>query len=462
MTSAGETYRRPSMAGRVSFNARDNFGRVAAITVVGCALGAMLVHAVGWGFAVRELWRNAEHHLFMQPSSVAVLALGAVTIWAAGSLARAGRRGVVLAVLAATMVSFVALPIPPLRFNKHGYRSDGADNIDSRERFEHRFPLAVSDKTSFHSFLGDLVMTRLDARFGKTAQGTQRAYATLSRMAGGLFLIELLIVAAWHRFSRRICRYVGLTIASPIALLYSGFYELGYLAICASSVPLLAIRRRSDLQDTSATLWAGLFQGLHTALHGFGLFGLAGGVLSLVVERGTAMRRMVRTLAYASAGVAMYLGWIFIFVVGMHVSIVVENALTGFGFRHLFETVVLDRRYAYPIFSMSGLTEIGLISLIVGVPLFLFACVRAARSDVPTAAAYALPGLLFLVAWWPPGAPLNVDLLFTAFPGLLVACWLMAATPRRAHFAFVAACLLHLLFWTNAASTTLPRVWITP
>jgi hypothetical protein len=225
---------------------------------------------------------------------------------------------------------------------------------------------------------------------------------------------------------------------------------------------LLAIRRRSDLQETSATLWAGLFQGLHTALHGFGLIGLAGGAMSLVVERGTAIRRTVRSIAYASAGIAMYLGWIFIFVVGMHVSIEVENALTGFGLRHLFETVVLDRRYAYPIFSTSGLAEIGMISLIVGVPLFLLACVRAPRTSVPTAAAYALPGLLFLVAWWPPGAPLNVDLLFTAFPGLLVACWLLAATPRRARFAFVGMCLLHVLFWTNAASSMLPRVWITP
>jgi hypothetical protein len=449
------------MLSRVSASKPDTFRRVAAFAVVACALGTMLLHAVGWGFASLELGRNATPYL-LQPSSIAVLALGAITIWVAGSWSRAARRYVVLTVLTATMVSFVALPIPPLRFKGHGYMNDGSDNIENRDRFERRFPLTVSHKTNFHSFLGDLVMSRLDRAFGETPQGTQRAYATLSRMAGGLFLIELLVISAWHRFSRRICRYVGLAIASPVALLYSGFYELGYLAICVSSVPLLAIRRRSDLQETSATLWAGLFQGLHTALHGFGLIGLAGGAMSLAVERGTAIRRTVRSIGYASAGVAMYLGWIFIFVVGMHVSIDVENALTGFGFRHLFETVVLDRRYAYPIFSTSGLTEIGVISLIVGVPLFLLACVRAPRTSIPTAAAYALPGLLFLVAWWPPGAPLNVDLLFTAFPGLLVACWLLAATPRRALSAFVAMCLLHVLFWTNAASSMLPRVWITP
>src|SRR5205823_5703070 len=204
----------------------DTFGRIAAVAVVACALGAMLLHVLGWGFAVLELRRNAEGHLFLHVSSVAVLALGGITIWAAGSWSRAARRRVVLAVLAATMVSFVVLPIPPLRYRGHGYMNDGSDNIEHRDRFEHRFPLTVGPTTNFHSFLGDLVMSRLDRAFGATPQGTERAYATLSRMAGALFLIELLVVSAWHRFSRRICRYVGLAIASPIALLYSGFYEL--------------------------------------------------------------------------------------------------------------------------------------------------------------------------------------------------------------------------------------------
>jgi len=78
-----------------------------------------------------------------------------------------------------------------------------------------------------------------------------------------------------------VCRYVAVAIASPLALLYFGYYELGYLSLSGAVVPLLAIRRGSDFRVTGSTLSAGLFQGFHTALHGFGLLGLGGGVLSL-------------------------------------------------------------------------------------------------------------------------------------------------------------------------------------
>lgn len=360
------------------------------------------------------------------------------------------------------MVSFVVLTIPPVRLNDRAYMVDGGDNIEHSEKFERRFPLTIHRTTNFHSFLGDGIMSLLNRAYGPSPVGRERSYAALSSLAGLMFLINLLVVAAWHGFSRRICRFVGLAVASPVALLYSGFYELGYLGICAATVPLLATRRRPDLRDASAPLAAGLFQGFHTALHGFGLLGLAGGAAYLTVERGTMTRRILRTLVFASAGVAMYLGWIFVYVVGLHISVVADNAVTGVGFRHLLETVVLNRRYAEPLLSVKGLTEIGVVSLVVGVPLFVLACWRSPRTSLPTAAAYALPGLVFLVAWWPPGAPLNVDLLLTAFPGLFVACWLMAATPRRALVALAAMCLLHVLFWTNAGSVGLPRVWVTP
>jgi hypothetical protein len=153
-----------------------------------------------------------------------------------------------------------------------------------------------------------------------------------------------------------VCRYVALAIASPLALLYFGFYELGYLSMSAAVVPLLAIRRGSDTRVAASTLTAGLGQGFHTALHGFGLLGLGGGALSLVAARAPLARRAARTLAFASAGVAMYLGWVFIYVVGMGISIVVENTVQGFGFRRLFEDIIIDKRIAYPVFSAAGLT----------------------------------------------------------------------------------------------------------
>jgi len=435
-------------------------GRAIAYAILASAIVVATIHVVGWGVAARTILFEASPHV-PRIQSIIVLGLGVLTVRAAALRRRRTRQLVVVGVLVATLAAFLTLPLPPLRFEGSGYMADAADNINDRAKFERRFPIAVGPTTSFHSYLGDLVMTRLERAYAPSGDSTARAYATLSRLAGTLFLAELFIVAALHRYSRRVCRYVAVAIASPLALLYFGYYELGYLSLSGAVVPLLAIRRGSDLRVTGSTLSAGLFQGFHTALHGFGLLGLGGGVLSLVAARAPAAQRAVRTLAFASAGVAMYLGWVFIYVVGMGVSIVVENTVQGFGFRRLFEDVIIDKRIAYPLFSVAGLTEIGLISMLAGVPLLVLAWLKSPRSALIASAAYALPGLIFLASWWPPGAPLNLDLLMAAFPGLFAACWLLASSHERAVAALVLMVALHTLFWTNLGSTLLHRVWIT-
>lgn len=435
-------------------------GRAVAYAILVSAIGVATIHVVGWGVAARTLLFEASPHV-PRIQSIVVLGLGVLTVRAAALRRRRTRQLVVVAVLVGALAAFLTLPLPPLRFEGSGYMADAADNINDRAKFERRFPLAVGPTTSFHSYLGDLVMTRLERAYSASGDSTARAYATLSKVAGTLFLAELFIVAALHRYSRRVCRYVAVAIASPLALLYFGYYELGYLSMSGAVVPLLAIRRGSDLRITGSTLSAGFFQGFHTALHGFGLLGLGGGVLSLVVARAPVAQRAVRTLAFAAAGVAMYLGWVFIYVVGMGVSIVVENTVQGFGFRRLFEDVIIDKRIAYPLFSVAGLTEIGLISMIAGVPLLILAWIKSPRSALIVSAAYALPGLIFLASWWPPGAPLNLDLLMAAFPGLFAACWLLASSHDRAVAALVLMVVLHTLFWTNLGSTLLHRVWIT-
>ena len=434
--------------------------RATSWAIVACAIALLTLHAAGWSVAAVRLWYDASPHVPRLQSIIAV-GLGILTVRGAAARRRRTRRLVVVAALATALAAFVTVPLPPLRFENSGYMADAADNIESREKFEGRFPIAVGPTTSFHSYLGDLVMVTLDRAYRDSGNSTARAYAALSRLAGALFVIELFIVAAVYRYARRACRFVALALASPLALLYFGYYELGYLSMSAAVVPLLAIRRGRETRVTASTLTAGLFQGFHTALHGFGLLGLAGGALSLAAGYGAATRRAVRTLAFASAGVAMYLGWVFIYVVGMGISIVVENTVQGFGFRRLFDEVIIDKRIAYPVFSASGLAEIGLISLVAGVPLLVLAWITSPRSKLADSAAYALPGLMFLVFWWPPGAPVNLDLLMAAFPGLFAACWLLASSHERAVRALTLMALLHVLFWTNIGSTLLHRIWIT-
>ena len=432
--------------------------RAIGYAVLACAIAVAALHVAGWIVAARTIFFEASP-FFPRIQSIIGLGLGALGVYAAASQRRRVRALVIVSVLIGALVALLTVTLPPLRFEGSGYMADAADNISDRAKFERRFPIATGPTTGFHSYLGDLIMTRLDRAY---AGSTQRAYATLSRLAGTLFVIELLVVALVHRFSRRVCRYVALTVASPMALLYFGYYELGYLALSAAVVPLLAIRHGSDTRVTASTLTAGLFQGFHTALHGFGLLGLGGGALSLAVAEGPLARRLVRTLAFASAGVAMYLGWVFIYVVGMGISIVVENTVQGFGFRRLFHEIIIDKRIAYPIFSAAGLTEIGLVSLIAGVPLLVLAWFKSQRAALITSAAFALPGLIFLAAWWPPGAPVNLDLLMAAFPGLFAACWLLASSHKRATAALVMMVALHTLFWTNLGNALMHRVWVTP
>jgi hypothetical protein len=306
-------------------------------------------------------------------------------------------------------------------------------------------------------------MGTLDRAFGGSGNSAARAYASLSRLAGLLFLAELLAVTAWTGFSRKSCRYAGLCLALPSSLLYFGYYELGYLALGVGVVPLLATaRRRSFVAAGGPTLAAGLLQGLHAALHGFGLIGLAGGALRTLVGPGGVTSRLLQALTFVSAGVAMYAGWAFVYIVMMKMSIVIDNAVGGFGLRHMFDVAVYDRRIAYPVLSFAGLGEIGLISALAGVPLLALGMLRSSRAVVVAGVGYALPGLLFLIAWWPPGAPYNLDLIMAAFPGVFAGCWLSAASRRRTIAALALILIVHVLFWTNVGSTVFDRIWVDP
>src|SRR3954465_14404252 len=110
----------------------DVFGRVAAAVVTIITLAVLLFHAAVWPLALRAVWREGTGH-YPIPPSLAVLALGAVIIVASKRLRRPARRNLLVGMLALTMVSFVFNPIPPLRFQNHGYMNDGADNIADRD-----------------------------------------------------------------------------------------------------------------------------------------------------------------------------------------------------------------------------------------------------------------------------------------------------------------------------------------
>jgi hypothetical protein len=426
---------------------------IAQWLLIGIASAALAVHGAGWVAAGTVAWQKATFHIPRSPSLV-TLALSMLVLRAAAAPRRA-RRLVVVSALAAAGVAFFVVSLPE-RFEGNPL---WADLPQAREDFEIRFSVP-SGTVNFHSHLGDMVMTGLYRAFGRSTDAPTRAHWAMSRIAGLLFLFELAMVAAWHGWSRRVCRFVALALATPLCLLYFGSWGLGYLAIAVGVVPLLAIARgRNAVSAEGATIGAGFLQGIHTALHGFGMLGVAGGALAALAVRGNAVRRLLRTASFTLSAVALYLGWIFLYITVAGLSLRWSRQLNS---RPVFEAALFEHQIASPLLSRDGLAELGFFSVLSGVPILALAMLSAARSPVIPAVLYALPGLLYLVRWWPVTAPYNLDLMLAVFPGLFAACWVVASRHRTAMVAFAMLVGVHALLWTMVGGGLFTRVSVNP
>ena len=422
--------------------------------LIGIASAAVAVHAASWVAAGTIVWQHATLRIPRSPSIV-TLALSLLVLRAAAAPRRA-RRLVVASALAAAAVAFVAASLPERFEGKPLWVDVPLD----RQSFDVRFSAAASGTVNFHSHLSDMIMGALDAAFGRSTDAPVRAHWAMSRIAGLLFLVELAAAAAWHGWSRRVCRYVALALATPLCLLYFGSGGLGYLGMAVGVVPLLAITRGRDaVSAEGASLVAGFLQGVHTALHGFGMLGVAGGALTALAARGNAVRRLMRASTFTFSAVALYLGWFFIYITIAGLSIRWSRTL---GSRPVFEAAIFEHQIANPLLSRAGLAELGFFSVFAGVPILALAMLTAGRSRVIPAVLYALPGLLFLVRWWPVSAPYNLDLVFAVFPGLFAACWVVASRGRTAMAAFAILVGAHIVLWSMIGGALFTRVWVTP
>jgi hypothetical protein len=425
--------------------------------LIGVASAMLVVHAAAWMTTATVLWQEQVVLHAPRIQSAIVIGLGLLVLRAT-SAPRRRRRLVVLSVLVILAVAFVTVPLPK-SFEGEGLMPGGHDTGSSRGQFDNRFRVERGD-VLFHSHLADVVMTALDGAFGRSAVSPAHAYDALSRLAGLFFLIELGVAAAWHKWSRQSCRYVGLAIATPLCLLFFGYWDLGYLSMAVGVVPLLALARsRIPVRSHAAALVAGGLQGLHTAFHGFGLLGLAGGAMAALSRPGDMLRRGLRATTFTCAGVALYLGWIFFYVTLGRLSIEWERQL---GYRPFFEAIVFDNKLANPLLSVAGFGEFGLFSALAGVPVLALALLSSRRATLVPTILYALPGLVFLVRWWPPSAPFNLDLMLSVFPGIFAACWVLASSRRTSMHALFILSGLHMLLWTTVGNAVFARLDVVP
>jgi hypothetical protein len=430
--------------------------RAAIAGSLGLAAAVLALHASAWLPAAWVVARNLH-----PPPVQSAVALGAsaLLLRVTDIASRRSRMIAAFVILAAFGTATIALPLDS-QFAGNGYMGDGWDYGHDRTKFDANIPVAAGHpEIHFKSHLGDLTLAAFDWMFGHTEDSPAIAYRLLSHLGGLLFIGELLLVLHVMRGSRRAYRYVALALGIPIVIGFFSYYEVGYMAVSIAMFPLLlrSVRRRAD--GDTLEIGAGL-QGLRTAFHGFGLLGIAGGTAAALGTRERPVALALRFTAFALAG---YLAWILVYVVVFKLSIVADPYAGKIAIRHLAGSFYFDRRLVHPLLSWNGVAEIGMASMAIGVPLFLIAVMSARPSlERRLALLYALPGLLFLIVWWPSaGVGHDMDLLFGAFAGIGAAIWLASRTPRTAFQAWIVLAVLHVALWAVIADRTMERIWIT-
>jgi hypothetical protein len=429
--------------------------RTAVASLLAVAMLSLAIHVVSWCAAAVVVGKSLQ-----LPPIQSVCALGAsavfllVTAWAP----RRWRTSAAAAALVLFGALTVAVPLD-VQFAGTGFMGDGVDFAQHREKFVGNIPVAGGDpQIHFKSHLADAFLAAVDGTFGRTEESPAIAYRWLSHLGGLLFLLELWVVLRLTRVSRRACRYVGLMLATPVALTFFGYYETGYMAATAAAFPLLLRGIRSRSQSWSADASGGL-QGVHAAFHGFGLIGMAGGIAAAL----RAPRRPISiALRYAAFALAAYLIWVLLYVVVWHLSIEADTYSSSIAFRPLTMGYYFDRRLVHPLLSWNAIAEIGCASLAVGVPLLVLGLLRSRRSLERTIVLlYASAGLVFLIVWWPSaGVSRDLDLLLSAFAGIGGAVWLLSRTSRSTAYAWVLLIAVHVAFWSAIADRTLDRMWL--
>ena len=419
------------------------------------AVAVLALHGSAW-FAAAVVVMTSLHPPPLQ--SACALGCSALLLRVINVASRRRRTVAIVAILGAFGAATVAVPLD-FQFAGTGFMGDGADYAQNREKFERNIPVAAGHpEIQFKSHLGDMVLAGVDGMFGRTDTSPAIAYKLLSRLGGLLFVGELLLVLFVLRGSRRACRYIGLALAIPLVIGFFGYYEVGYMAMSVAAFPLLLHSLRSRAQGQALEIGAAV-QGLHTAFHGFGLLGIAGGAVAALTARG---RPRSATLRYSAFALAAYLGWILVYIVVLGLSVTSDPYSGHIALRRLTTSFYFDRRLVHPLLSWHAVTEVGMASLAIGVPLLVFALLRAKSGlERRVALLYAVPGLLFLLVWWPSaGVNRDMDLLLGAFAGISAAIWLASRTPRIAFQAWVVLALVHVTFWAVIADRTMDRIWI--
>ena len=362
-------------------------------------------------------------------------ALGAAALLLGVSLmgdARWRRAGALACVVGFAMAA-LSHPIAGVRMG------DVNTYTSSRASFEQYF---ASDNVRFEAHLASMLLRALY----RIDPSPESAFRMLAALATAWFAI-MMILAGWlGRWSPSTVRYLALAVASPAALMYFGYRELGYLALNPAAFPLVlqGIRGcRARYEAGSAAF------GLGAALHAFGLLSLAGTALMTLVAPVT-MRTRGKLLTRAFVfGSTAYLIWIFVWVAGLHLQILPGHA-EDVPWRPLFEHQLAVGRINSALFSLESAREIVVGTWMAGWPLLALAvgALLTRRRQAVMALAFSLPALAFSIMFWPiQGLAVESDLVFAAFPAMFALAWLAAQSTSTTVWACALLVTSHVVFW---------------
>lgn len=374
----------------------------------------------------------------LYPSAWMLLA-GAVILWAAQRQQAAARRAALLAVLVVTGLLAVRFPIAPGSVTMGGSVARAANRTD--------FEFFYGGRIRFEKHLAQAVMLEWYQSDASEA-APRRAMVAISRLATAWFLVSALIVAVLERWSPAVMRYLGLALLAPSALLYFGWWELGYLSLTVLTFPLLAhgLRYGSERLEGS-----GLAAGVGAALHGAGLVSLAGVSFATMAASDPWRTRISRTLRVLAWGTCAYLGWVLVYQLVLQLPLSPDPGPAAFSpWRPLLSGELRGGHMASPFFSMTTLRDVLMSAGIVGVPLAVVATrLRHAQGPLVRAAwCYAIPSFVFLAMRWPyDGVGGGVDLVVAGFPALYAFAWVCAQDVKATRWAAALLAAAHYLFW---------------
>jgi hypothetical protein len=355
--------------------------------------------------------------------------------FASADRARAWISGLVLIVL---FIAASALPLDrSLRMGDYGTYTASRQNFDT---------YMGKDAVRFEAHLSTTALRLIDRSLGATEETPAAAFDVLCELAAAWYT-AMLLVATWAAgWSPAALRYAGLSLAAPATLMYFGYRELGYLSLNAAAFPLIA----SGLKGARWRFDAGCaLSGLGAALHGFGLLALVGAAAAAAASPLRGSERVRFVLHAFAVGTSAYLIWVFVYIVGLGLTVVPGHA-GSVPWRPLFISTLAEHRVNHAIVSSRGAAEILATSWIAGMPLLALvpAAFRRGTTDAIPVLAYVLPSIVFVCAFWPvQGIAVDGDLIFAAFPAVYALIWLAAQRLSTTWMALLLLATGHIVFW---------------